>query len=75
MVTFLLRYIPALKEGLFVSTVIIMGLVLSIVINVIINLIYLIITFVDKPIINYVPRWLVVINFLFFVVQAILLLK
>ena len=74
-ITFLLRYMPQLKEGFFVSTIIILGLVLSIVINVITNLFYLLITVADKPISHYVPRWLVMINFLFFVFQAILLIK
>jgi hypothetical protein len=74
-ITFLLKSIPALRDGIFVSTIIIMGLVLAIVINVIINFFYLVISFVHKPVTNYVPMWLVVINFLFFVVQAILLLK
>lgn len=73
--TFLIRYVPEMKEGFIVSTIIIIGLVLSIVINVIINLFYILITVADKPIGHYVPRWLVVTNFLFFVFQAILLIK
>jgi hypothetical protein len=54
--TFLVRYVPALKEGFFVSTIIVIGLVMSVVSH-------------------YVPLWLVVINFLFFVFQVILLMK
>jgi len=66
---------PRLKDGFLVSTIIILGLVLSIVINVLVNLFYLLITVADKPLSHYVPKWLVMINFLFFVFQAILLLK
>ena len=73
--TFLVRYVPSLKEGFFVSTIIIIGLVLSIVINVIINLLYLLVVAAGKPIGNFVPVWLAIINFLFFVLQAILLIK
>lgn len=75
LLTFFIRYVPELKDGFFVSTIIVIGLVLSIVINVILNMFYLLITVADKPISHYVPRWLIVINFLFFVFQAILLLK
>jgi hypothetical protein len=75
LVTFLIRYVPAFKEGFFISTIIIIGLVMSIVINVVINLFYLLIVLADKPISHYVPPWLVVINFLFFVFQVILLIK
>jgi hypothetical protein len=75
LITFLMRYVPALKEGLFVSTIIVIGLVMSIVINLIINLFYLLVAVADKPISHYVPTWLIVINFLFFVFQVILLIK
>jgi hypothetical protein len=70
-----MRYLPALKEGFFASTIIIIGLVMSVVINVILNLFYLLIIVADKPISQYVPLWLVLINFLFFVFQVILLMK
>ena len=75
LVTFIIRYVPALKEGIFVSTIIVIGLVMSIVINIIVNLLYLLIIVADKPIRQYVPLWIVVINFLFFVLQVILLIK
>ena len=75
LVTFIIRYVPALKDGIFVSTIIVIGLVMAIVINVIINLFYLLIIVADKPISHYVPLWLVIINFLFFVFQVILLMK
>lgn len=75
LITFLVRYVPALKEGFLISTIIVIGLVMSIVINLIINLFYLLIIVADKPISNYIPIWLVVINFLFFVFQIILLVK
>lgn len=75
LLTFFIRYVPELKDGFFVSTIIVIGLVLSIVINVILHMFYLLVTITNKPISHYVPRWLVIINFLFFVFQAILLLK
>lgn len=76
LLTYLMRYVPQLKEGFFVSTIIITGLVLSIVINFIVNLLYMLIKLgYRKPLTAYVPAWLAITNFLFFVVQAILLLK
>ena len=75
LLTFFIRYVPELKDGFFVSTIIVIGLVLSIVINVILNMFYLLITVAEKRVIHYVPTWLILINFLFFVFQAILLLK
>ena len=75
LITFLMRYVPALKEGFFVSTIIVIGLMMSIVLNLIINLFYLLIVVADKPISHYVPVWLVAINLLFFVFQVILLIK
>lgn len=73
---YLMRYVPQLKEGFFVSTIIITGLVLAIVINLIVNLFYILIKVgYKKPVTPYVPAWLVVTNFLFFLIQAILLLK
>jgi hypothetical protein len=72
---FLIRYVPVLKDGLFVSTIIVIGLVLSIVINILVNIFYVIITMSNAPVSRYVPRWLVATNFLFFVFQAILLIK
>ena len=75
LLTFLMRYVPRISEVWFVSTIVIIGVVMAIVINAIINIFYLLLTVAGKPISQYVPRWLVVINFLFFVFQAILLLK
>ena len=75
LITFFIRYLPDFKDGFFISTIIIVGLVLSIVINVLVNLFYLAVTVAKKPVVYYVPLWLVITNFLFFVFQAILLLK
>ena len=75
LITFFIRHVPRLQDGFFISTIIIVGLVLSIVINALVNLFYLVVTVAGKPVIHFVPLWLVAINFLFFVFQAILLIK
>ena len=75
LVTFIIRFVPALKEAFFVSTIVIIGLVMSIVINVMVNLFCLVMVMTRKPLRQYVPMWLMITNFLFFVIQVILLIK
>jgi len=75
LVTFVIRFVPALKEAFFVSTIVIIGLVMSIVINVMVNLFCLLMVMTRKPLRQYVPLWLMITNFLFFVIQVILLIK
>lgn len=75
LITSLLRFIPELKTGFLTSTVIVLGLVVAIVLNALVNLFYLIFMLSNKPISTLVPSWLVITNFLFFLVQAILLFK
>lgn len=75
LITFLLRLAPSLKEGFFISTIIIIGLVLSIVINIVLHIFCVLVVMTGKPIRQFVPAWLLGINFLFFVLQAILLMK
>jgi hypothetical protein len=73
--TFIIRFVPALKEAFFVSTIVIIGLVMSIVINVMVNLFCLLMVMTRKPLRRYVPMWMMITNFLFFVFQVILLIK
>lgn len=75
LVTFFLHYSPGLRDGFFVSTVVVLGLVVAVVLNAVVNLIYLLVKTTGKPIGRFVPRWLIVTNFLFLVFQAILLIK
>jgi hypothetical protein len=70
-----MHYVPALQNGVVTSTIIIMGNVISIVVNVLIHLIYLILLFIGKSALSIIPGWLMVINFLFLIVQIILLIK
>lgn len=74
-VAFLMHYSPKVSNGFVPSTIIILGFVLSIVINILINMLYILITLADKPISHFVPQWLIITNFLFFLFQAILLIK
>lgn len=75
LITFLLHYVPFISNGIISSTIIILGNVLSIVINVMMNILYILIILGGKPISSFIPVWLIIINFLFFIFQVILLLK
>ena len=75
LITLLMHYIPAIASGIFSSTLIILGTVMAIVINVLMNILYLIIVFYGRPIRNFVPVWLFSVNFLFLILQVILLIK
>lgn len=75
LITLLMHYIPAVASGIFSSTLIILGTVMAIVINVLMNILYLIIVFYGRPIRKFVPVWLISVNFLFLILQVILLIK
>ena len=62
-------------EGALVSLVIVLGYFLAILFNVIVNICYLFLFLFRKPLPAFVPLWLLVINFLFLILQLILFLK
>lgn len=73
--TLAMHYTEQMKSGYFASTIIIIGLVLSIVINAFVTAASLFLVIAKRQLTDHVPAWLAAINFLFFVLQAILLLK
>ncbi|MBA4166804.1 MAG: hypothetical protein H0X41_04570 [Chitinophagaceae bacterium] len=75
LVTFLMHYISDIRNGVVPSTIIILGNVLSIVINILLNVIYAMLFLAGRLRMAGVPRWLVAVNFLFFIFQVILLVK
>ncbi len=75
LVTALLRFVPFLANGALSSTLIITGSVLSILINSLLVVLYLLLIITRRPITNYVPAWLVITNFLIFVLQVIFLIQ
>lgn len=72
---FSMHYLPAMRNGVLPSTVIILGNVLAIVLNTLLNLLFILIFLAGRVKATGVPRWLVITNFFFFVFQAILLIK
>ena len=75
LLAFFLQFIPFVRNGVVTSTIIILGNVVAIVVNVLINLLYLLLVVTRRPITAAVPLWIVVVNFLFFIFQVILLIK
>lgn len=74
-IAYLLKYLPAIANGVVPSTIIVMGTVVAIVLNVLINLLYVMIVLAGKPLTVFVPKWVIAFNFLFFFAQVILLLR
>jgi hypothetical protein len=64
-----------LSPGVISSTVIILGTVMAIVINTLMNFLYLIIALSGRRLQNLVPVWIIIVNFLFLILQAILLIR
>lgn len=72
---FLIQFIPVIRNSVITSTIIILGNVVAIVLNMLVNFLYLLLVFARRSITTTVPVWIVVINFLFFLIQVILLIK
>jgi hypothetical protein len=75
LISWLLRYIPFIANGIVPSTIIIMGHVLAIVINLLLIILYIVLALAGKSFRQYVPNWLIIVNFMFFIFQVILLIK
>ena len=71
----MIHYIPFISNGIIPSTLIIAGNVLAIVVNILIHMLYIILLTADRRLSSYIPLWLLFTNFLFLIVQLILLLK
>lgn len=70
-----MKYYPDLPSGQVVSMVLILGLLISFILNIIVNSIMLVLVLRRKPVFNLFPGWLLIINFLFLILQTILFLR
>ena len=75
LIVFSAGYVRFLTDGIVSSTLIIMGNVLSIVVNIVVNLLIAGFLLAGKSLQRFVPKGLIIINFLFLIVQLILLVK
>jgi hypothetical protein len=62
-------------EGEIISLIIILGYSMAIVVNGIVNIGYGFSLLTHKSLSHFIPLWLIIANFLFFITQLILLLK
>jgi hypothetical protein len=72
LVASLLRYLPSLPDNAIISDIVVLGYFVSIGVNFFVNLIVIILFLLRRIWAAGVPRWLLVLNFLFFVVQIVL---
>jgi hypothetical protein len=72
LVASLLRYLPSLPDNALISDIVVLGYFVSIGVNFFVNLIVIILFLLRRVWASGVPRWLLVLNFLFFIVQIVL---
>lgn len=67
------QYMPKPPEGAWVSTGIVLGYIVSILVNVVVNCWLIVLLFGKRLRAAGVPVWLLIVNFVFFIVQLFLL--
>jgi hypothetical protein len=70
----LTQWLPALPDNALLSDIIILGYLVSIVVNLLVNLALLLLLLVGRLRRANVPVWLLIVNFVFFIVQILLLI-
>jgi hypothetical protein len=70
--TWLLRYYPSLQMDHGVATIVVLGIVVSGILNLVVNVAVIIALLTKKNNRNHFPYWLIIVNFLFLIVQIIL---
>lgn len=71
----ILQMVPHPPQGEMVATTIIIGYVFAVIVNLAVSFWLVVIFFSKKQLINSVPRWLIIINLLFLIPEAILFFK
>ncbi len=75
LVAFLMHYMSTAYNGVVPATIIILGNVLAILINFMLNILTILLFLAGRVRMAGVPVWLISINFMFFVLQVIFLMK
>src|SRR5579871_1434488 len=68
------QWLPALPDNALLSDIIILGYLVSVVINLLVNLVVLLLLLAGRLGRAKVPVWLLIVNFVFFIVQIVLLI-
>lgn len=70
----LTQWLPALPDNALLSDIIILGYLVSVVVNLLVNLTIIMLAAIGRLRKTGVPVWLLIVNFVFFVVQILLLI-
>jgi len=74
LLAWLIQYLPVSPHGHIASTIVVLGTGLAVILNIVVNF-FVIISLLAKKINRLVfPRWLMIANFLFLLLQIIILL-
>jgi hypothetical protein len=71
----IMQMMPHPPEGEMVATTIIIGYLFAVIVNLGINFWLAVLYLFTKPLKNSVPRWLIILNFLFLIPELILISK
>ena len=71
----MMRLVSDLPQTEIVSLIIISGYLLAIIVNVVVNLWLAIFGIINKSLPKIIPLWLIIVNFLFLIVEIIFFLK
>jgi hypothetical protein len=66
-----LRYVPSVPDNALISDLIILGYFGPIAVNMLVNVIVVLLFFLRRVWASGVPRWLLITNFIFFVIQIL----
>ena len=72
--TAFVQWLPHPPEGDLISTIVILGYFLAMLINILLNFSLIILWVFGKLAAAQIPIWLMIVNFLFFVLQSILII-
>ena len=68
------QWLPALPDNALLSDIIILGYLVSVVINLLMNVVLILVSLTGRLRKTGVPVWLLIVNFVFFIVQILLLI-
>ncbi|MGN6416030.1 MAG: hypothetical protein ACTHMC_00965 [Pseudobacter sp.] len=74
LLAWLIQYLPVSPHGHIASTIIVLGTGVAVILNMVVNIIVIISLFVKKSNWQFYPRWLIICNFLFLILQLFTLL-
>jgi cytochrome bd-type quinol oxidase subunit 2 len=72
--TYGVSWLPNPPEGEVVSSIIVLGYFLAVIVNTLVNLCLIILLIFGRLKTNLIPLWLLIVNFIFFIIQFVIIL-